>query len=112
MLGTALTIVLLVGSPRDAVFGFVVLTNLLIGTFTEYRAKRTLDRLAILDRPKNAVRRDGEITKVDSSDLVVDDLVLLTTGAQIPADGEVIVSPGPEADKPIFTGERSPIGRG
>ena len=109
MLGTALTIVLLVGSLRDAVFGFVVLTNLLIGTFTEYRAKRTLDRLAILDRAKNAVRRDGEITKVDSSDLVVDDLVLLTTGEQIPADGEVIVSAGLEVDESMLTGESNPI---
>lgn len=44
MLGTALAIVLLVGSWRDAVFGFVVVTNLLIGAFTEYRAKRTLDQ--------------------------------------------------------------------
>src|SRR5690625_3160672 len=109
MLGTALTIVLLVGSLRDAVFGFVVLTNLLIGTFTEYRAKRTLDRLAILDRAKNTVRRDGEITKVDSSDLVVDDLVLLTTGEQIPADGEVIVSAGLEVDESVLTGESNPI---
>ncbi len=109
MLGTALTIVLLVGSLRDAVFGFVVLTNLLIGTFTEYRAKRTLDRLAILDRAKNTVRRDGEITKVDSSDLVVDDLVLLTTGEQIPADGEVIVSAGLEVDESMLTGESNPI---
>src|SRR5690625_3476947 len=109
MLGTALTIVLLVGSLRDAVFGFVVLTNLLIGTFTEYRAKRTLDRLAILDRAKNAVRRDGEITKVDSAALVVDDLVLLTTGEQIPADGQVIISAGLEVDESMLTGESNPI---
>lgn len=109
MLGTALAIVLLVGSLRDAVFGFVVLTNLLIGTFTEYRAKRTLDRLAILDRAKNAVRRDGEITKVDSAALVVDDLVLLTTGEQIPADGDVIISAGLEVDESMLTGESNPI---
>jgi len=109
MLGTALAIVLLVGSLRDAVFGFVVLTNLLIGTFTEYRAKRTLDRLAILDRAKNAVRRDGEITKVDSAALVVDDLVLLTTGEQIPADGQVIISAGLEVDESMLTGESNPI---
>src|SRR5690625_8025269 len=99
MLGTALAIVLLVGSLRDAVVGVVVLTKLLIGTFTEYRAKRTLDRLAILDRAKNAVRRDGEITKVDSAALVVDDLVLLTSGEQIPANVQVIIATVLEEDE-------------
>lgn len=109
MLGTALAIVLLVGNLRDAVFGLVVVTNLLIGAFTEYRAKRTLDRLAILDRAKNTVRRDGEITKVDSADLVIDDLVLLTSGEQIPADGHVLISAGLEVDESMLTGESNPI---
>lgn len=109
MLGTALAIVLLVGSWRDAVFGFVVVTNLLIGAFTEYRAKRTLDQLAILDRSKHAVRRDGEIQKIDSADLVMDDLVLLSAGEQVPADGRVLVSAGLEVNESMLTGESVPI---
>lgn len=109
MLGTALAIVLLVGSLRDAVFGFVVVTNLLVGAITEFRAKRTLDRLAILDRAKTTVRREGELQKIDSGQIVTDDLVLLAAGEQVPADGEVIASAGLEVDESMLTGESNPI---
>lgn len=109
MLGTALLIVLFAGSLRDAVFGFVVITNLLIGAFTEYKAKRTLDRLAILDRAQVIVRRDGDVMKIDSSELVRDDLILISTGEQIPADGHVVTSAGLEVDESMLTGESNPI---
>lgn len=112
MLGTALAIVLLVGSWRDAVFGFVVLTNLLVGAFTEFRAKRTLDQLAILDRARYAVRRDGDIQKVDSAGLVVGDLVLLSAGEQVPADGQVLISAGLEVNESMLTGESVPVRKG
>src|SRR5690625_2466263 len=109
MLGTALLIVLLVGSLRDAVFGFVVVINLLNGTFTEYRAKRTLDRLEILNRAPVTVKRAGAKRKVKSTELVIDDVVAISSGEQLPADGEVIESIGLEIDESLLTGESTPI---
>lgn len=109
MLGTAVLIVVLVGSLPDAVFGFVVVINLLIGTFTEYRAKRTLDRLEILNRASVTVKRGGAKRKVNSSGLVIDDVVVISNGEQVPADGRVIESVGLEVDESLLTGESTPI---
>ncbi|TDE88922.1 HAD family hydrolase [Occultella glacieicola] len=111
ILGTALVVVLLVGSWQDAVFGFVLLSNALIGGLTEYRAKRTLDRLAILDAPNATVLRDGAEQVVDLHEIVTDDVLLLRLGDQVPADGEVLSSRGAEIDESMLTGESEPVGK-
>ncbi len=62
ILGTAFVLILVFGAGQDALFGFVLLFNVLIGVVQEYRAKRTLDRLAVLHtppRPRRARRRGG-----------------------------------------------------
>ena len=51
ILGTAFVLILVFGEGQDALFGFVLLFNVLIGVVQEYRAKRTLDRLAVLNAP-------------------------------------------------------------
>ncbi|CAM3262971.1 HAD-IC family P-type ATPase [Occultella aeris] len=109
ILGIALVVVLLVGSWQDAVFGFVLLSNALIGGLTEYRAKRTLDRLAILDAPNATVLRDGAEQVVDLHGIVTDDILVLRLGDQVPADGEVLTSRGAEIDESMLTGESEPV---
>ena len=109
ILGIALALVLMTGRWPDAVFGFVVIINAGIGIVTEYKAKRTLDKLAILDAPAARVMRDGSKVDVLLADIVLDDVVLLATGEQIPADGDVVESAGMEVDESLLTGESRPV---
>lgn len=109
ILGVALVVVLSVGAWKDAVFGFVLLFNTLIGAVTEYRAKRTLDRLAILNQAEVAVIRDGAEQRVPMREVVLDDVLRLRLGDQVPADGEVLSSVGLEVDESMLTGESEPV---
>ncbi|WP_156221921.1 HAD-IC family P-type ATPase [Pseudactinotalea suaedae] len=109
ILGTALVVVLAVGAWKDAVFGFVLLFNTLIGAVTEYRAKRTLDRLAILNQSEVTVIRDGAELRVPMREVVLDEVMRLTLGDQVPADGEVLTSSGLEVDESMLTGESEPV---
>ncbi|HZX07751.1 MAG TPA: cation-translocating P-type ATPase, partial [Kribbella sp.] len=74
LLGTLLVAVIATGSWQNALFGFVILTNSGIGIFQELRAKRTLDRLALLNVTHVRVVRDGEVHEVGIADVVQDDL--------------------------------------
>jgi cation-transporting ATPase E len=109
ILGTMLVIVLAVGSPRDALFGIILVVNSAIGIVQEVRAKRTLDRLAVLAAPHARVVRDGEPREVAVEAVVLDDLLDLRTGDQVPADGIVTLSAGLEIDESLLTGEADPI---
>ena len=75
----------------------------------EVRAKRTLDRLAVLSAPTAVVVRDGTPVEVALTDVVLDDMVQLRTGDQVPADGEVTGSAGVELDESLLTGESDPV---
>lgn len=105
ILAIALVLVLLTGRWADALFGFVIVVNAAIGIVTEYRAKRTLDNLAILDAPFARVLRDGAEQQVRLEEIVQDDVVQLGTGDQVPADGTVLTSAGLEVDESMLTGE-------
>lgn len=105
ILTIALVLVLLTGRWADALFGLVIVVNAAIGIVTEYRAKRTLDNLAILDAPFARVLRDGSEREVRLEDIVQDDVVQLGTGDQVPADGTVLRSTGLEVDESMLTGE-------
>ncbi|MCC6338666.1 MAG: HAD-IC family P-type ATPase [Acidimicrobiia bacterium] len=109
ILGAMLVVILVVGPPQDALFGFVALINSLIGIVQELRAKRTLDRLAVLSAPRATVRRDGEATEIAIGEVVLDDLVELRTGDQVPADGRVAEAEGLEIDESLLTGESDPV---
>nr|WP_232012002.1 HAD-IC family P-type ATPase [Actinomyces slackii] len=109
ILGAALVVVLVVGHPADALFGFVLLLNTATGTLAEIRAKRALDRLAVLEAPRAEVVRDGAEQEVSLGQVVLDDVVRLRAGQQVPADGQVLESQGLEIDESILTGESRPV---
>ena len=87
----------------------MLVLNSAIGIVQEVRAKRSLDRLALLNAPQARVRRDGEETEVASQELVADDVILLAAGDQILVDGEVLTSVGLEVDESLLTGEADPV---
>ena len=97
------------GDWRDAVFGLVLVMNLAIGIFSEVRSKHTLDSLAVLDSPTSVAVRDGKAQQVPSADLVVDDIIELKLGDQIPADGSVLKAHGLRVDESALTGESKPM---
>ncbi|TGJ98035.1 ATPase, partial [Actinotalea fermentans ATCC 43279 = JCM 9966 = DSM 3133] len=109
ILAVAVTLVLLTGRWPDAVFGFVVVINAAIGIVTEYRAKRTLDRLSILTAPSARVVRDGAEQQVALDDVVQGDVLLVGTGDQVPADARVLEVTGLEVDESMLTGESRPV---
>jgi cation-transporting ATPase E len=109
ILGTLLVAILAVGHLQDALFGIVLISNSLIGIVQELRAKRTLDRLAVLNAPRARVVRDNVTRDVAVDDIVLDDIVELHTGDQIVADGIVRTSAGMQVDESLLTGESEPV---
>jgi cation-transporting P-type ATPase E len=109
IIGVLLVIVLIFGHPQDALFGLVIVVNSAVGIIQEVRAKRTLDGLELLERALVRVRRDGSEQEVPPEELVLGDLVLLSTGAKVPVDGDVLDSAGLEVDESLLTGEADPV---
>ena len=101
----AMVLVLITGSWRDAVFGFVIIINTGIGIVTELRAKRTLDKLSILVASEFLVHRDGRDVEVPHNEIVLDDLLWIRAGEQVPTDGQIIQTWGLELDESMLTGE-------
>ncbi|HEV7678829.1 MAG TPA: HAD-IC family P-type ATPase [Candidatus Dormibacteraeota bacterium] len=109
ILGVLLVAILAAGQPQDALFGIVPVANSLIGIVQELRAKRTLDRLAVLSAPRARVVRDSATRDVAVDDVVLDDIVELRAGDQIVADGVVRASTGMQVDESLLTGESQPV---
>jgi magnesium-transporting ATPase (P-type) len=109
ILGALFVLIVALGEYRDALFGGIILANALIGIIQEIRAKRTLDRLALLVAPKARVVRDAEERAVPVDDLVVGDLVRVEPGDQVVADGEVVEGRGLSLDESILTGESDSV---
>ena len=101
----AMVLVLITGSWKDAVFGFVIIINTGIGVITELKAKRTLDRLSILVASDYLVHRDGKDVAVPHDEIVLSDLLWIRSGEQVPADGEIVHTWGLELDESMLTGE-------
>ena len=96
---------------RDALFGFSALGNSLIGIVQEYRAKQSLDRLAILHAAESRVVRDGRPQQIPADALVPDDIVLLSPGEQVSADLRLLDGGSVEADESFLTGESEPVSK-
>ncbi|WP_431218160.1 HAD-IC family P-type ATPase [Leifsonia xyli] len=109
ILTACFVVVLLLGDLRDGFFFGIVVVNALIGIVQEYRAKRVLDRAALLAAPHSRVRRDGEVVTVPLAEVVLDDLLVLRPGDQVPADGLVVESTGLSLDESMLTGESDPV---
>ncbi len=104
-------VTLIFGDWRDALFLGVIVANSGIGITQEVRAKRTLDRLALLVAPRGEVLRDGAVRKVPVEEVVPGDLVLLSPGEQVVADGRVLVANELRLDESILSGESEPARR-
>src|SRR5690606_4215416 len=78
----------------------------------ELRAKRELDRLAVLNAPRARVLRDGAESEIGVSEVVADDVLVVGAGDQIVVDGEVVDSRGFEANESLLTGESDPVLKG
>lgn len=101
-------LVILAGSFRSLTFLPVVLTNLVIGIVQEIRAKRTLDKLSMLNVPKAVVIRDGEKREIPAQDLVLDDIVMFQAGNQICADA-IVLEGEISVNESLLTGESDEV---
>ena len=108
---TVLALLLVIaGSLKDLTFMLIVFANTAIGILQEIRSKRTLDSLKILKMPKVEVLRDGKRTEVATEKLVIDDVIILRSGNQIPADAEVVEG-SIQVNESLLTGEADEIGK-
>ena len=99
-----LVLVLFVGSYKNAFFVCIIIINTLIGIAQEIRAKITIDKLAILTARKSVVIREGQKWTVSTEELVIDDIVCLRTGDQVPADARILEG-SVEVNESLLTGE-------
>lgn len=111
VLGLCGLAVILVGSWLDTLFLLAAIANVVIGFTQEFSAKRQLDRIALLRRDPAITLRDGKLIPVGLDELVLDDVVLLKRGDQVPADAVVLTSDGLELDESLLTGENDPVGK-
>jgi len=105
----AIAVIAVGGGAVNALFFAMMVVNSGIGIFQEWRAKRMLDRLAILAAPSVTVVRDGHDEEIAVKDVVQDDLIKLKLGDQIVADGPILASDELEVDESLLTGEADPI---
>ena len=96
--------VLLVGSYKNSMFMGIIVINTVIGIIQEVRAKKTLDKLAILTESKAVVLREGKKWSISTEKLVLDDILFLKTGDQVPADAKVLEG-SIEVNESLLTGE-------
>ncbi|MGE4577141.1 MAG: HAD-IC family P-type ATPase [Candidatus Methanomethylophilaceae archaeon] len=87
----------------------IIALNILVSTFQEIKAKRRLDKIALLLRPKVMVIRDRSEREIDQSEIVMDDVVHLVSGDQALVDGEIIEMRSLEMDEAALSGESSPV---
>ena len=102
-------LVFIAGSPKNAIFAFVIIVNSVIGVAQELNARRTLERLSVLSMAHADVMRDGKKKSISIEDLVIDDIVCLATGQQILADCELVEGDELEIDESMLTGEADPV---
>jgi cation-transporting ATPase E len=111
ILGAMFVVVLVVGPVQDALFGAVLVVNTGFGVVQELRARRELDRLAILTAARARVIREGATAEIPVDQVVRDDVLELRPGDQVPVDGLVLQADGLEADEALLTGEAEPVAK-
>ena len=103
-------LVLLVFSPKNGTFMVVVIVNTVVGIVQELRAKKALDDLRVLTQSEADVVRNGRTVKLPVTQLVQDDVVILASGMQVPADA-VVLAGALEVNESLLTGESDNIGK-
>ena len=109
VVGILAALVVAAGSPKDALFGGVIVANSVIGVVQELRAKKALDALSVVTAPKAQAVRDGAVVELQVHELVLDDVVELRAGTQVVADGTVLTSENLEIDESLLTGEADSV---
>ena len=109
VLGALFALMLVIGPPQDALFGFILLANMLIGVGQELRAKHALDRLSVVAARRATVWRDGAVTTVPLSEIVTGEVIEIVAGDQVVVDGQVIGGGSLEVNEALLTGESAPI---
>ncbi len=105
-------VLIAIGNPSDAfVTSGAVLINVVVGIFQEIRAKRQLDQIALLTRPRVNVIREGQETQIDPGGVVVGDALVLRPGDQIVVDGRLITEKRVDVDESLLTGESEHIAK-
>ncbi len=91
-------------------FGYLIplTSNVVIGTITEIRSKRALDKMKLVNAATTSVLRDGKFIKARGEELVLGDVILISSGTQILADG-ILLEGDIEVDESLLTGESNPI---
>lgn len=102
--------IIYVGSFKNLLFMGVVISNLIISTVQEIRAKKTVDKLSILSLAKVSVTRNGTVQKVNIDELVLDDIIELAQGAQVPTDCKIICGRC-DVNESLLTGESNSISK-
>ncbi len=109
IIGVLWLIMLFVAPVQDSLFGYVIIANTGIGVFQEWRAKKTLDSLAVIGEAKPTVRRDGAAVEVSTSEIVLGELIEIGPGDKVVVDGECVEADGLEIDESLLTGEADPV---
>ncbi|MFG2379560.1 HAD-IC family P-type ATPase [Streptomyces avermitilis] len=109
IIGVLWLVMLFVAPFQDSLFGYVIIANTGIGIIQEWRAKKTLDSLALIGEAKPTVRRDGVASEVSTSEIVLDDVIETAPGDKIVVDGVCVETDGLEIDESLLTGEADPV---
>jgi len=109
LLGSLFVIMVWIGPLQDALYGGILVVNTLIGILQELRAKPTLDRLVLLAGRTAHVVRDGVPRELPLDQIVLDDVLELHPGEQVPVDGIVAATTGLEIDESLLSGESEPV---
>ena len=87
----------------------IIICNLLIGTIQECKSKHIIEKLKLLNDSKIVVKRNGKDVSVLPTEIVLDDVVILSPGDQIPADCEILEEEILEVNESLLTGESVPV---
>lgn len=101
-------LLIMVGSFRNLTFLPIIIGNTLIGIVQEIRAKKTLEKMSLLNAPHADVIRNGSVKQISTEELVKDDVILLTAGKQICADA-VVISGNIQVNESLLTGEADEV---
>ncbi|WP_101750645.1 HAD-IC family P-type ATPase [Nesterenkonia massiliensis] len=111
IIGVCAVVIILLGRWLDLLFAVAAVGNVIIGLIQEYSAKRKLDAIALLHQDNIRVLRDGMVLLVHREQVVLDDVVELRRGDQVPADGVVLSSDALDIDESMLTGEAVPVSK-
>ena len=101
-------LLIMVGSFRNLTFLTIIIGNTVIGIVQEIRAKKTLEKMSLLNAPHADVIRNGSVKQISTDELVKDDVILLTAGKQICADA-VVISGNIQVNESLLTGEADEV---